>query len=209
MSNRPVRSTLALLAGLVAGGLAAGFPELVASRATAGEPQGAAHAAKRAPDVIFVPTPAPVVSRMMELARVGEGDVVYDLGCGDGRIVVAAAKRGARKVVGVDIDPERVAEARAAVKAAGVGDRARIVEGDLFEQDLSDASVVTLYLLPELNLRLRPKLLELKPGTRIVSHAFDMGDWTPEQTAQVDGKTVYFWRVPPREDAGTASGGPR
>jgi tRNA G37 N-methylase Trm5 len=172
------------------------------------EPPGAARAPARTPDVHFVPTPDAVVARMLDLARVGNGDVVYDLGCGDGRIVVAAAKRGARKVVGVDIDPERVAEAREAIRAAGVADRATIVEGDLFEQDISDASVVTLYLLPELNVRLRPKLMALRPGTRVVSHAFGMGEWLPEKQADVAGKTVYLWTVPPRRESGTASGAP-
>jgi SAM-dependent methyltransferase len=150
------------------------------------------------PDVIFVPTPEPVVEKMLELARVGPQDVVYDLGCGDGRIVIAAARRGARKAVGIDIDPNRVQEAEANAKHAGVAGRVQFVEGDLFETNLSDATVVTLYLLPDLNLKLRPKLLQLKPGTRIVSHAFDMGDWKPERTAQVDGKTVYLWTVPAR-----------
>jgi SAM-dependent methyltransferase len=165
----------------------------LAARAT-----GDVAAEVRVPDVIYVPTPERVVSTMLELADVRRGDVVYDLGCGDGRIVVAAAKAGAAKAVGIDIDPERVAEARENVRAAGVADRASILEGDLFQLDLRDADVVTLYLLPELNLRLRPKLLELKPGTRIVSHAFDMGDWTPDRVAHVDGKTVYMWTVPPR-----------
>jgi SAM-dependent methyltransferase len=165
----------------------------LAARAT-----GEAAAEVRVPDVIYVPTPERVVSTMLELADVRRGDVVYDLGCGDGRIVVAAAKAGAAKAVGIDIDPERVAEARENVRAAGVADRASILEGDLFQLDLRDADVVTLYLLPELNLRLRPKLLGLKPGTRIVSHAFDMGDWTPDRVAHVDGKTVYMWTVPPR-----------
>ena len=173
--------------------------------ATAAAGKDAPARAARTPDVVYVPTPEPVVERMLDLAHVGKGDVVYDLGCGDGRIVIAAAKRGARRGVGVDIDPERIAEARANVRAAGVGDRVEIVEGDLFEMDLSDATVVTLYLLPDLNLRLRPKLLALKPGTRIVSHAFDMGDWKPERTAQVDGKTVYSWTVPePRARAQAA-----
>jgi len=155
----------------------------------------------REPDVIYVPTPQEVVDRMLELADVGKDDVVYDLGCGDGRIVVSAARRGAKRAVGVDIDPERIAEARANVRKAGVGDRARIVEGDLFEVDLRDATVVTLYLLPELNLRLRPKLLALRPGTRIVSHAFDMADWKPDHEERVDGKTIYFWTVPERGQA--------
>jgi SAM-dependent methyltransferase len=209
MSSRRPRFTLGA-AALAAALAAAALPPRAAAQAPAAqEPPGAARAPARTPDVVFVPTPEAVVDRMLDLARVGKGDVVYDLGCGDGRIVVAAAKRGARKVVGVDIDPERVAEARAAVRAAGVGDRATIVEGDLFQQDLSDASVVTLYLLPELNLRLLPTLLALRPGTRIVSHAFDMGDWTPEQTANVEGKSIFMWTVPPPEEAGTASGAKR
>ncbi len=179
---------LAFTAALSAAALAAGA--MLPARAETGA------RASRDPDVVFVPTPEPVVEKMLDLAHVGPGDVVYDLGCGDGRIVVGAAKRGAKSATGVDIDPERVAESREAVRKAGVGDRARIVEGDLFEMDLSDATVVTLYLLPELNLRLRPKLLALRPGTRIVSHAFDMGDWKPDRVEHVDGKTVYLWTVP-------------
>jgi tRNA A58 N-methylase Trm61 len=152
----------------------------------------------RTPDVIYVPTPQEVVEKMIEMARVGPGDVVYDLGSGDGRLVIAAAKAGAREAIGIDIDPERVAEARDNVLAAGVEDRVKIIEGDLFQMDLSGASVITLYLLPELNLMLRPKLLAMKPGTRIVSHAFAMGDWEPDQTEEVDGRRVYKWTVPPR-----------
>lgn len=154
--------------------------------------------APRTPDVVFVPTPDEVVDAMLEMAAVGPKDVVYDLGCGDGRLVVSAALKGARRAIGVDIDPERVKESRARVKAAGVEDRVKIVEGDLFEMNFADATVVTLYLLPSLNLRLRPKLLALKPGTRIVSHDFDMGDWTPDKVRQVAGKTVYYWTVPER-----------
>jgi SAM-dependent methyltransferase len=163
-----------------------------------------ANRAARAPDVVYVPTPEPVVEAMLDLARVGPGDVVYDLGCGDGRIVIAAAKRGARQAIGVDIDPERIREARANARAAGVEDRVVFIEGDLFEQDLAGATVVTLYLLPELNLRLEPKLRQLPAGTRIVSHAFDMGDWKPQVKREVDGKTVYLWTVSaPRVQART------
>ena len=150
----------------------------------------------RRPDVMYVPTPQPIVDEMMTLADVKPGDVVYDLGCGDGRIVIAAAKRGAAKAVGVDIDPERIKEARANARAAGVADRVTFVQGDLFKVDFSDANVVTLYLLPDLNLKLRPKLLALRPGTRIVSHAFDMGDWKPQVERYVEGRTVYAWTVP-------------
>ena len=151
---------------------------------------------KRTPDVIYVPTPQAVVDKMLEVAGLSQKDVLYDLGCGDGRIVIGAAKRGAKRAIGVDIDPERIAEARSNAKAAGVEDRVRFIEGDLFATPLDEATVVTLYLLPDLNLRLRPKLLALKPGTRIVSHAFDMGEWKPEQEKVVDGKNVYLWTVP-------------
>jgi precorrin-6B methylase 2 len=179
-----------------AAALAAALAVLAAPPLARGDETATPSIPAREPDVVYVPTPDSVVKAMMEMAGVKEGDVVYDLGCGDGRIVVAAAKRGARKAVGVDIDPERVREAKENVRSAGVQDRAKIVQGDLFEMDLSDATVVALYLLPDLNLRLRPTLLKLKPGTRIVSHAFDMGDWAPDQVKHVDGKTVYLWTVP-------------
>jgi precorrin-6B methylase 2 len=173
--------------------VALSLPALAQDSTTAPAPGPA-----RTPDVIYVPTPERVVDTMLKAAKVGPNDVVYDLGCGDGRIVVSAVRDfGAKRGVGVDIDPERIREARANVAAAKVGDRVKIVEGDLFTMDFHDATVVTLYLLPSLNLKLRPKLLaELKPGTRIVSHAFDMGDWAPEQTLEVEGKTVYLWTVP-------------
>lgn len=152
------------------------------------------------PDVIYVPTPPEVVAAMLEVAKVGRGDIVYDLGSGDGRIVVAAVKDfGAARGTGIDIDPTRVSEANENARLAGVVDRVQFLNQDLFETDLREATVVTLYLLPSLNLRLRPKLLaELKPGSRIVSHSFDMGDWAPEQTLNVSGRMVYFWTVPER-----------
>lgn len=153
---------------------------------------------KRTPDVIYVPTPPEVVQAMLKVAKVGPNDVVYDLGCGDGRIVVAAVKDfGAKTAVGIDIDPQRISEARENAKAAGVTDQVKFLEADLFQTDISQATVVTLYLLPSLNVKLQPKLMqELKPGTRIVSHAFDMGDWAPEQELDVDGRKVYFWTIP-------------
>jgi ubiquinone/menaquinone biosynthesis C-methylase UbiE len=151
-------------------------------------------------DVPFVPTPEKVVDRMLEVAKVGPNDVVYDLGSGDGRIVIAAAKKHGARGVGIDIDPERVKEARANARSAGVSDRVEFREADLFKTDLSEATVVTLYLLSSVNLQLRPKLLsELKPGTRIVSHAFDMGDWKPLKTEKVGSSTVYYWVVPERK----------
>jgi len=153
----------------------------------------------RTPDVIFVPTPDTVVQAMLDVANVTSSDVVYDLGCGDGRIVIAAARdRGARGV-GIDIDPSRIREATANARAAGVTDKVQFMEADLFATDISEATVVTLYLLPSLNRKLMPKLLEeLRPGTRIVSHAFDMGDWAPDKHLEVDGRDVYFWTVPKR-----------
>ncbi|MDZ8050063.1 MAG: SAM-dependent methyltransferase [Aulosira sp. ZfuVER01] len=152
---------------------------------------------ERAGDVPYVPTPQPVVDAMLKVAKVGKNDVLYDLGSGDGRIVITAAKKYGTRGTGIDIDPERIQEANQNAKTAGVSDRVKFVQQDLFNTNLSDATVVTLYLLPEVNLKLRPKLLkELKPGTRIVSHAFDMGDWKPQQTLNVDGKTIYYWVVP-------------
>ena len=149
-------------------------------------------------DVPYVPTRPEVVAAMLKLANVSSKDVVYDLGCGDGRIVITAAKQYGATGKGIDIDPERIAEAKANAQKAGVADKVRFAVGDLFKSDFSPASVVTLYLLPAINLKLRPQLLkQLKPGTRIVSHAFDMGDWKPEKTVQVDGgATIYLWTVP-------------
>ena len=151
----------------------------------------------RSPDVIFVPTPQEVVDAMLKLAKVGPNDVVYDLGSGDGRIPITAAKTYGARGVGIDIDPQRIREATENLKTAGVGDKVRFLNQDLFTTNISDATVVTLYLLPSLNLKLLPKLnAELKPGTRVVSHAFDMGDIKPQQTINVNGRTVYFWTVP-------------
>jgi 2-polyprenyl-3-methyl-5-hydroxy-6-metoxy-1,4-benzoquinol methylase len=156
----------------------------------------------RTPDVIYVPTRQTVVDAMLKAANVKAGDVLYDLGCGDGRIPVTAAKLGARAVC-IDIDPKRIAEANENVKKAGVGDRVRVLNQDLFTTDISEATVVSLYLLPTLNMKLRPTLWKtLKPGTRIVSHDFDMGDWKPEKTIKVGTRTVYFWTIP---DAATAA----
>ncbi len=149
-------------------------------------------------DVPYVPTSQEVVDAMLELGKVTKDDVLYDLGCGDGRIVVTAARQYGTTGTGVDIDPERIEEANANAREANVADKVKFVEGNLFDVDLSDATVVTLYLLPSVNLKLRPKLQQLKPGTRIVSHAFDMGDWKPDQTVQVGGSTIFLWTVPQR-----------
>jgi len=152
----------------------------------------------RSPDVIYVPTPPEVVDAMLKVANVREGDVLYDLGSGDGRIpIIAAQKYNVSRATGIDINPERIAEAQANLKSAGVGDRVRFRNEDLFEADFSEATVVTLYLLPALNVKLLPKLLsDLKPGTRIVSHAFDMGNWKPEHTLDIGGRKVYYWTIP-------------
>jgi tRNA G37 N-methylase Trm5 len=168
--------------------------------------QTAAPAAKpaptRGPDVVFVPTPQEVVDEMLRVAEVGPNDVLYDLGSGDGRIPITAAKRFGTRGVGYDIDPQRIKEARENAQKEGVTDKVTFIHGDIFElspQELGKASVISLYLLPELNLKLRPTLWQLKPGTRIVSHAFDMGDWKPEKELTVNGRRVYFWRVPERK----------
>ena len=154
----------------------------------------------RKPDVIFVPTPQEVVEAMLKLAKVSKNDVVYDLGSGDGRIPITAAKMFGARAVGIDIDPVRVAEANENLKTSGVSG-VRFLNEDLFTSDISEATVVTLYLLPSLNVKLIPKLnKELKKGTRIVSHAFDMSsdsvDRKPIETLNVNGRTVYLWQTP-------------
>jgi cyclopropane fatty-acyl-phospholipid synthase-like methyltransferase len=149
-------------------------------------------------DVIFVPTREPVANAMVKLAGVTKNDVVYDLGCGDGALLIAAARLGAR-VVGVDIDPQRIKEATENVRKAGVQDRVTLIRGDIFDPaiKIGEATVVTLYLLPSLNQKLMPRLkAELKPGTRVVSHAFSMGeDWPAEREEQADGTTIYMWTI--------------
>lgn len=173
---------------------------------TQAAPNPATAAPTRAPDVVYVPTPVPVVNEMLRLANVKSNDVVYDLGSGDGRIVIAAAQERGARGVGIDINPERIREANQNAQKAGVSDRVQFRQQDLFQTDFSKATVVTLYLLPQLNVKLRPKLLrELKPGTRIVSHAFDMGDWKPQQVVEVNGQKVYYWVVPEKPPANLLS----
>lgn len=148
-------------------------------------------------DVPFVPTPPEVVERMLQVAEVGPEDFVIDLGSGDGRIAIAAVRnQGARGAMGVDIDPERIAEARTNAKEAGVSDKVEFRNQDLFDTDFSKADVLTMYLLPNVNVSLRPKVLQLSPGTRVVSHAFDMDEWEPDHYERVDGRSVYMWIVP-------------
>lgn len=158
---------------------------------------------ERKADVPYVPTPHEVVTRMLELANVKGDDILYDLGSGDGRIVITAAQKFGTRGTGVEINPDLVRQSQTNAQAAGVADRVEFVQQDLFRTDLSKATVVTLYLLPDINLKLRPKLLrELKPGTRIISHDFNMGDWEAEKVEQVQVQgstrqhTVYYWVVP-------------
>ena len=155
------------------------------------------------PDVPYVPTHDEIVARMLEMAKVNRNDLLYDLGSGAGRIVITAARKYGARGVGYDIDLQRIKESNENARLAGVTDKVRFVRGDLFEADLKGATVVTLYLLPEVNLKLRPKLLrELRPGTRIVSHNYGMGDWEPEELVEMDVRGtkhyIYFWTVPPR-----------
>jgi SAM-dependent methyltransferase len=147
-------------------------------------------------DVPYLPTDAPVVAAMLRFAGVGDRDVLYDLGCGDGRIVLAAARRGAR-AIGVDIDPLRIRECRESLRNSGLGERASFALKSFFEVDLGEATVVTLYLLPSINVKLRPKILwECKPGTRVICNYFDMGDWPPDQRTEAHHRVLYKYIVP-------------
>jgi SAM-dependent methyltransferase len=152
----------------------------------------------REPDVIYVPTPDYVVEAMLKMANVTASDVVYDLGSGDGRIPITAAQKYGARAMGIDINPQRIKEANENLAKAGPGvaDKVKFLNQDLFETDLSQATVITLYLLPSLNQKLMPKLKQLKPGTRIVSHSFDMGTaWPPEKTEDVRGRVIYYWTI--------------
>jgi SAM-dependent methyltransferase len=201
-----MQRTLLLAAGLVTGLALAfgpgGSPAAPRARAEDKKPQ---EPTRKEPDVIFVPTPQEVVDKMLELAAVKKGDVVYDLGCGDGRIVVTAAKKYGAKATGFDVDPERIKESRENVKRNGVEALASIQQKDIFTLDLSGANVVTLYLLPELNVKLIPQLEKLKPGSRIVSHDFDMRGVKPDKVVKVPTKdgwehTVYLWTTPLKKE---------
>jgi SAM-dependent methyltransferase len=201
MGNRKAAIGVALLAGLGLGGGS------LATQAPAGQDSsdfvyvppnlGRADLPERAPDVPYVPTSQPLVDAMLELASVRPGDVVYDLGSGDGRIVITAAKKYGVRGVGIDINPERIQEAEANARAAGVQGHTEFRREDIFKSDIGEASVVTMYLLPSVNNRMKPKLLrDLAPGTRIVSHAFDIEGWEPLRTLEVEGTTLYLWVVP-------------
>jgi len=168
---------------------------LVLLPALAGAQQYEPSVGQEGKDVIWVPTPEDLVEAMLDIAKVTPNDFVMDLGSGDGRVVIAAAKRGAR-AVGVEYNPDMVALSRRNAEKAGVSAKATFLNADLFATDLSKATVVTMYLLPSLNLKLRPTILDLKPGIRVVSHAFNMGDWEPDQTVEKQGRTAYLWIVP-------------
>ena len=167
----------------------------------------AAQAPTQAPskplDVPYVPTHEMLVEAMLEVAKVGKNDILYDLGSGDGRIVITAAKKYGTRGTGIDLDPVRIAEANENAQKAGVTHLVKFIHGDIFETNFADATVVTMYLLPDVNLKLRPKILALKPGTRIVSHNYDMGDWKPLRTLNINVSDtphqIYFWTVPARK----------
>ena len=182
-----VVSLLLVLAGCAAPDTAGSADQQVASRPV------------REPDVPYEPSPNHVVRAMLELAEVKPGDIVYDLGSGDGRIPISAARDFGARGVGIEIDPKLVARANANAEMAGVSDRVQFRTEDLFEADFSEATVVTLFLWPEVNIKLRPKLIaEVKPGTRVISHWHDMDEWEPARTEWVDGRRVYLWRIPAR-----------
>jgi len=158
---------------------------------------GSGFAQSRIPDVHYEPTPQLIVEELLKMAGVNRNDVVYDLGCGDGRFVITAAKKYGARGVGIDIDPERIKESNQNARIAGVLDKVKFIEGDLFETDFREATVVALYLLPDLNMQLRPKLLQdLKPGSRVVSYEFDMYDWQPDKMGRLGRYKYFFWVVP-------------
>ncbi|HEY9762145.1 MAG TPA: class I SAM-dependent methyltransferase [Trichocoleus sp.] len=153
------------------------------------------------PDIAFIPTPADAIEAMLELADVTSEDVLYDLGCGDGRLLIRAAQRWGTRGVGIEIDPVQIQAAQTKAKTAGVEAKLSFRQSNLYECDFADATVVALYLLPHLNLRLRPRLLrELRPGSRVISHQFDMGDWEPTRVVKLESSeedsTVYLWKIP-------------
>lgn len=187
---------LAALAGLFALTIGNASAQAVASDRAICDQAYKPQVGQEGKDVVWVPTPDEVVQRMLEVASVTPQDTVYDLGAGDGKIAIAAGKLGATSI-GIEYNPDMAKLAQCYVRAERLTARTRIVQGDVFESDFRDATVVTMYLLPELNLRLLPKLLkDLRPGTRIVSHSFSMGSWKAEKTLDVNGRAVYFWTIP-------------
>lgn len=181
------RLGLVFVTGLLAAGCAT---------STATDPNYKPQRGQSGKDVIWIPTPPELVEKMLSMAKVTTQDRVFDLGAGDGIIAITAAQKFQAPAVGIEYNPNMAEFARRKVREAGVQDKVRIVTGDIFQEDFSSATVVTMYLLPDLNLRLRPTLLKMKPGTRVVAHAFDMGEWQPDETATAAGATAYMWIVP-------------
>ena len=159
-------------------------------------PEFTPHIGQEGKDVIWVPTPQALVERMLQMAKVTPSDYVIDLGSGDGRTVITAAKKFGVKALGIEYNPDMVELSKRNAEIEGVAGRAEFIKADIFATDFSKATVITMYLLPQLNLKLRPTLLDMKPGTRLVSHAFSMDDWQPDQTESVEGRTAYLWIVP-------------
>ncbi len=154
------------------------------------------HVGQQGKDVVWVPTPDEVVERMLNMAQTKPEDYVIDLGAGDGKIAIAAAKKFGARSTGIEYNPDMAALAQRNAQAAGVGGKAQIVQGDIFVSDFTQATVLTMYLLPSLNMKLRPQILAMRPGTRVVTHAFNMEDWEPDESSDVDGRRVYLWVVP-------------
>ncbi|HKB62279.1 MAG TPA: class I SAM-dependent methyltransferase, partial [Burkholderiales bacterium] len=154
------------------------------------------HVGQQGKDVVWVPTPDEVVERMLNMAQTKPEDYVIDLGAGDGKIAIAAAKKFGARSTGIEYNPDMAALAQRNAQAAGVGGKAQIVQGDIFVSDFTQATVLTMYLLPSLNMKLRPQILAMRPGTRVVTHAFNMEDWEPDESSDVDGRRVYLWIVP-------------
>jgi hypothetical protein len=181
-----------LLAALVAAALLAAAPAHAQQRDSQYEPQ----VGQAGKDVIWVPTPDEVVDRMLRMAQVTPNDYVIDLGAGDGKIAIAAAKKFGARALGIEYNPDMVKHAMRNAEKAGVVGKARIVHGDIFQSDFSQATVITMYLLPALNMKLRPQILAMRPGTRVASHSFNMEDWEPDETSNFDGRHAYLWVVP-------------
>ena len=181
------------LAMLAASAVLAGAP--AQAQQQYGDQQYQPSVGQEGKDVIWVPTPNELIAKMLDMAKLTAKDIHFDLGSGDGRTVIAAAKRGAT-ATGVEFNPDMVALSNRSAKREGVADKAKFINGDIFQTDFSKATVITLYLLPSLNLKLRPLILAMAPGTRVVSHAFSMGEWEADETANVEGRTAYFWLVP-------------
>jgi len=196
----PLRQLLLITRAMLRCTLACAMAAIAAPATAGADPQPSpGWTPDRTPDVVYIPTPQPVVDRMLEMAGVGPDDILYDLGSGDGRIPITAARRWGTRGAGIELKADLVAHAEIAALRAGVADKVRFQVRDIFEIDFSEATVVTLYLLPTLNLRLRDTLQAMKPGSRVVSHAYDMGSWTPDRVEQVGDATLYLWivREPP------------